>query len=412
MKHEFNIDYLDNVTTYDYAPNGALRVLGTIAKTGWLEYVNNDGTKRLEYVSPEVLFSLEHMDSIGGLPLTLGHPPEKLTPDNYRKYAVGSVGTKVVGDKDKGLIDVVLIVADAQAIEAIKSGETKQLSMGYEASIEENSDGTYNQTRRIGNHIALVQKARAGERAKVHFDGTDKIYGRYKADENFLIKGQEKNMDRNIEKESKMATIHHDGITIDVPNDIASTIRSWIEGRQETRQLTINLDGAEYEVTPEVKLKLDSIESAKNVLENENQSFKNEIKALELKIDELTTELEKAKITLDGSHDRLIARRNLERQAIACIPTITEKDLNVDDRTLKEFVILERLDCAEADIKDKSDSQIDGMFEASLLIKQDSLDNSRLSHDHFSRSDSNSSDSNFRYKSAKQVSDAWNWILK
>jgi hypothetical protein len=140
-----------------------------------LAYQNNDGSIRWEYVSPEVLFDEEHLDSIGGAPLALTHPKDPITPNNYKQYAVGSTGTKVVARKDKGIVDIVTVVCDEEAINSVLTGKTRQLSMGYDAQLEPRADGKFNQTKRICNHNALVELARAGPEACLHMDGWQQV---------------------------------------------------------------------------------------------------------------------------------------------------------------------------------------------------------------------------------------------
>jgi len=167
-KFEFHFDN-GKIEDVEKTDEGFLRIFGTIAKVGWLEYMNSDGTTRKEYVPEETLFDLDHLDSIGGAVLTLGHPPEPVTPENYSKYAVGATGTKVMANTKKKAIDVVFIVNSKDAIESIRNG-TNELSMGYKCEVKPNADGTFTQIKRICNHNAIVDEARC-KGAKLHLDG-------------------------------------------------------------------------------------------------------------------------------------------------------------------------------------------------------------------------------------------------
>ena len=158
------------IGNYEETQEGFLRVFGTIAKVGWLDYINQDGTIRKEYVSEDTLFNEFHLDSIGGAVLTLGHPPEMVTPDNYSKFAVGATGTKIIANTVQKCVDVVFIVNDKKAIKAIKEDGIKELSMGYRCETIENNDGTFNQFNRVCNHNAIVSQARC-EGASLHLDG-------------------------------------------------------------------------------------------------------------------------------------------------------------------------------------------------------------------------------------------------
>lgn len=148
-----------------------LRVKGAIARVGWLKYLNKDGSERWEYVSPEVLFDADHLDSVGLSPVTLGHPSVKVTPENYKDFAVGTTGNTVFAHHDKGLIEVVHLIGDKEAIEAVESGKIRQLSMGYDCQTKPRSDGRFDQVKRIGNHVALVELARGGKELSLKMDG-------------------------------------------------------------------------------------------------------------------------------------------------------------------------------------------------------------------------------------------------
>jgi hypothetical protein len=172
----FHRDY-QPIINYDKSSSGTLRVRGTVARTGWLQYIDPKTKEmRWEYVSPETLFDPDHTDSIGGCAIAIDHPEEKIIPTNWRKYAVGVAGTTVVNRLDKGIIDVVIVVGDQEAIESIENGTTRQLSMGYDAKLMPRSpqeENRYDQIKRDCNHIAIVELGRAGPEASLHMDAKD-----------------------------------------------------------------------------------------------------------------------------------------------------------------------------------------------------------------------------------------------
>lgn len=156
---------------FEFTPSGFLRVKGTIARTGTMEYLDNFGNIYYQYVPPSTLFDDDHLSTIPGLPVTLFHPDVDVNTNNYKRYAVGSVGDRVFANIDKGLLEVVFTICDAEAIKEVSQG-VNQLSMGYWANLEEHPSEprTYVQTKRIANHIALVDKARGGDSLKLQLD--------------------------------------------------------------------------------------------------------------------------------------------------------------------------------------------------------------------------------------------------
>lgn len=150
-------------------PNGALRVLGTIARVGELKYLMPSGDIRIENLTADELFNEKWLDSLANTTLTLGHPSERVTPENWKKYAVGSVGGVPIPNRSDGTLDFVHIINDAEAIAAVQDG-TVQLSPGYDVEIHQDG-GLFYQRNRIANHDAIVQVARGGNICSLHLDG-------------------------------------------------------------------------------------------------------------------------------------------------------------------------------------------------------------------------------------------------
>lgn len=123
------------------------------------------------YRPEDEVFTNDTMQSFAHRPLTNSHPPEFVTADNWREYAVGYSGDEVARDGD--YIRVPLLLTDAEAIGDYEDGK-RELSMGYTSDIEwadgVTADGQhYDAIQRTirNNHIALVDKARAGHDARI-----------------------------------------------------------------------------------------------------------------------------------------------------------------------------------------------------------------------------------------------------
>ena len=144
-----------------------------IARTGEYEYniaegmspgiePGPDGTIISRREEDEV-FAPAALASFEGKPVTLGHPPvDEVTPDDWRQYAVGHVTNVRRGEgdnADKVVAD--LVISDAAAIEAINGG-LREVSCGYDVTVEQVEPGVERQTRIRGNHVALVDAGRAG----------------------------------------------------------------------------------------------------------------------------------------------------------------------------------------------------------------------------------------------------------
>ena len=116
---------------------------------------------------PEEVFSEEALASFEGKPVSDDHPPELLDPDNASIYLKGHAQNvrRGAGDWD-GYVIADLHIQDGALIDKIQHGK-REISCGYECEYINNGDGTYSQKNIRGNHIAVVERGRAGKRAAI-----------------------------------------------------------------------------------------------------------------------------------------------------------------------------------------------------------------------------------------------------
>jgi hypothetical protein len=160
-------------------PEGYLQGEAVVTRTGVFRYIEADGTERLELRHKDDVLRKESLDTLKLIPVTLFHPPEMVNAENARLYSVGSTGESYSIEKsgDVDLISSRFSVNDAKAVDEVKTGRARQLSLGYmQESIPE--EGVYNgqrythrQTNIKYNHLALVPKGRAGDVACIRMDG-------------------------------------------------------------------------------------------------------------------------------------------------------------------------------------------------------------------------------------------------
>lgn len=117
------------------------------------------------YRPADEVFSEQSVRSFLMRPITNDHPSQAVNADNWSKVAKGIVA-KAMRDGDHLAFDLVFM--DAATVKDIESGK-RELSNGYgtELSFEDGTapDGTkYQAVQRniVGNHVALVDKGRAG----------------------------------------------------------------------------------------------------------------------------------------------------------------------------------------------------------------------------------------------------------
>lgn len=123
------------------------------------------------YKDESVLFSQDTIASFENKPVVLGH--KMVYPDNWSQEAVG-FGTNVrrgVGPLKNNLL-ADLVITKKDAIDTIKAGHLREISLGYDAAYESDGPGKAHQTAIIGNHIAVVPQGKAGAFCRI-YDSVD-----------------------------------------------------------------------------------------------------------------------------------------------------------------------------------------------------------------------------------------------
>lgn len=112
--------------------------------------------------SPEALFSPETIASFEGKPVVIGHDTFA-DPSNWKDIAVGIVRNVRQGEgEERGLLLADLLITDQKGIELVESGQLKEVSCGYDAETIDDGGGRGHQEGIVGNHLALVSRARCG----------------------------------------------------------------------------------------------------------------------------------------------------------------------------------------------------------------------------------------------------------
>jgi hypothetical protein len=112
------------------------------------------------------VLSDQHIGSLEGKPLTgPTHPPTFLSPQNIAAFQKGHVQNVRKGTLPTGEACLIgdLIITDRQLAEQVARGRLRELSTGYDCSYRMRDDGDLDQFNFLGNHIAIVERARANE---------------------------------------------------------------------------------------------------------------------------------------------------------------------------------------------------------------------------------------------------------
>ena len=152
-----------------------------LSRTGWYEYARQEIGLEGEgmvnvYRSPEEVFDPLAIASFEGKTITDGHPSQfPVAPDNegaYHKGHVQNVRAGVGDFSDCTIGD--LFVKDAVLINKIDNG-LREVSCGYDCEWVPRDDGSYEQRKIRGNHIAVVENGRAGDRIAIRDKAPEQI---------------------------------------------------------------------------------------------------------------------------------------------------------------------------------------------------------------------------------------------
>lgn len=168
------------------------------------------------YRAADQVFSQDSLQSFSHAPITVDHPDVAVTAENWKDLSVGEVST--AAKQDGQWVMLPLILKDAAAIASVENGK-RELSAGYTCELDFTPGVTADgqvfdaQQRDIKiNHLALVDKARAGSQARIG-DGA-------------ISWGISPVTDKLPEKEQVMTlkTVTVDGIPIEVTDQGATVI--------------------------------------------------------------------------------------------------------------------------------------------------------------------------------------------
>lgn len=292
-------------------PEGYIKGSAIVTRTGVFKYIDNQGNVRLELRHPDDILEEDSLDSLKQIPITVEHPTVLVDSSNVKQLGVGLTGETVKVDGEN--IKTTVTITSIDGVEAINSGK-EELSLGYTLDLEE-EEGIYNgqpythrQKNIRYNHLAIVERGRAGANARLNFDSF----------ECGMI------VDENITHERE-------------------------------NMVKINIDNVDVEVDEAVKKAYDSLNARLD-------SAIAEADTLKAKLDEKEEELKKAK---EINSDSLISAKAKDRvELIAKAGKVVNIDglYDLSDRDIKLSVIKSRYD--SLDLTDKSDDYVSARFDA------------------------------------------------
>jgi hypothetical protein len=240
-------------------PQGFLVIPAYTARTGIQQYKMDDGSVVKEFRPEEEVFSDVSMASLRTAAVTDGHPKVMVSPENAHELMLGHTDGVIqkIEDGEEKFLATNLIITHKKAIDAIKAGKA-ELSNGYNVDLDftpgEYKGQRYDAVQRniVNNHIAIVWKARGGEKVRLRLDSDQAV------------------LDNDNWETEKMKVKLGDK-EFEVSDEFGAAFNAFMKGNKEKEE----------------KQKKDSEDAEKNLKEENTK--------LQAKVDSLESDLAKAK---------------------------------------------------------------------------------------------------------------------
>lgn len=278
------------------------------------------------YRPADQVFADASLQSFTHAPVTMNHPDEAVTSDNWKELAVGEVST--AAKKDGEWVHLPLILKDAAAISAVEDGK-RELSAGYTCELvwgdgvtPDGQQFNATQTNIKINHLAIVDRARAGSQARI---GDGASWGAAP----FIP-------DHNPKKETIMTlkTVTVDGIPVEVTDQGAVVISTL-----QTRLADASAKAEKAEAAHTAAIAAKDAELAKKDAE---------------------LDASKAKVLSDADLDKRVQ----ERADLIAVANVIAKDVKttgLSDAAIRKAAVAAKL--GDAAISGKADAYIDARFD-------------------------------------------------
>lgn len=294
-------DLTMELPAFTETPEGYLRGTAIVTNIGVFEYMRGDGSVQRELRSPETVFDPSFLESLKAKPITFKHPSQNVDVMNFKDFAVGMTDSAIVTDAYH--VAIGMTVTDPIAIASIKKG-MRGLSVGYKCDLVQANDASrylgmpydFEQKNLKANHLALVEKGRAGDAAKIRMDSPDAV---------ILVPTEEVNV------ENTLRTINLDGADYKAEDKVIDAIKA----------STARAD--------ELQTKVETLASEKSTLEAERDKQKERADALSTELDALKKNHIDADKLPEFIANRVALEKIAEKVGIEKIDTMSDQDIMV-----------------------------------------------------------------------------------
>lgn len=219
-----------------------------IARTGVLHYAarelgdmfSDKDPKSLVRVAQlsDDLFDKETLEKFRSAPVTIGHPADDVSTKNMKDLGVGVLEGKPFQDGDK--LAASLVLNDAAAIDLVNQG-TQELSVRayYELQRVDDAEG-YDAIRTIKtvNHVAIVDRGRAGATCRISDSEDGSVEVEHKADIEVLSDNIFSDVVEAVDKVMDVAESVTDNPVVHAVGGVVETVNEIVNPQSEELKAT------------------------------------------------------------------------------------------------------------------------------------------------------------------------------
>lgn len=352
---------------------GYLKGCAIITNIGVFPYTNGNGTITRELRHPDDVFDQHSLDSLVMKPITNEHPENAVDMDNIKDYQVGYLGSEV--KRDAYHVAIPVIITDKETIKDVE-GKKRGLSAGYNLYLEDvagNYLGTSYEKRQRSiryNHVAIVDKGRAGDAARIKMDSTIQN----------TTSAYHIGWDKNKIKEDIMPEL----ITIKIDEVDYQAEKDVVKAYKKMEKIVKDKDS-----------KIEEMKKKNDTVQAERDTFKS-------KIDKLEKELKESKDNKDTINKAVEKRLKL---LIAAEKAGVEVKVDERDIEIQKKIITEQF--SDLDLTNKSDEYIQACYDTTMKTIEDKKDrNKRGGNTDTDNKDSRNSDE-ARKRMIENIENRW-----
>ena len=210
MENDMKVQRFDSLpldATY-FTDEGYLVDHPIVTSVGIFVYHNPDGSERRELRLPEEVFAEKSLASYKGKPIIVTHDAGYVDTDNVKEESIGTILSEGYRDGDDVRAEIIIHDTDS-----LKKYKMRELSCGYNLRLDETQPYDAIQRDIEINHLALVDKARTGEQARLNIDGQG----------HDCMKGEKLNMENTTKRTDGAPT----------PEELAAAVEAFKKRRAE-----------------------------------------------------------------------------------------------------------------------------------------------------------------------------------